>query len=378
MKEGDVSGPLGNLRVVEFAGIGPAPFAGGFLGDMGADVVRIDRPPARPAVDGYPPALQPTFDFYNRNKRSVALDLKTVEGRAAALALIELADVVIEGFRPGVMERLGLGPDECFAVNPRLVYGRMTGWGQNGPLAQEAGHDLSYLALSGALHAIGGADLPRPPLNLVADLGGGAMYLVSGVLSAVIEASNSGTGQVVDACMVEGVVALMSGFQALLQQGDWVDEREANLVDGAAPFYRAYPTSDGKFVAVAALEPQFYAALLKGLGLADEDLPHQTDRAGWPVLTDRFARVFRSRTRDDWTATFAGTDACFAPVLAINEVAAHPHVVARRVFSDFQDARHASPTPRFSRTPGTLRRAAPRPGQHTGEVLQDWGVSVLS
>jgi alpha-methylacyl-CoA racemase len=371
-----VTGPLGHLRVVEFAAIGPTPFAGALLGDMGADVVRIDRHPVPQSQAGYPPVLSQKFDFYNRNKRSVAADLKDASQVTTVKQMIAKADIVLEGFRPGVMERLGLGPDDLFAVNERLVYGRMTGWGQDGPLALEAGHDLSYLALTGALHAIGGPDLPRPPLNLVADLGGGGMFLLSGVLAAHIEAQRSGKGQVVDTAMLDGVVQLMSGFQALLQQGDWIDERDANTVDGAAPFYRAYATRDDKFVAIAALEPKFYAALLTGLGLADEDLPEQTDRDSWPVLSARFAETFRTRTRDEWVAVFAGTDACFAPVLTIGEVTAHPHVTARKVFTDFNQARYPSPVPRFSRTPGAIKLSAPAPGQHTREVFKQWGITA--
>ena len=369
-----MTGPLDNLRVVEFAAIGPVPFAGALLGDMGADVVRVDRPPVPRPQTQYPPTLSRQFDFYNRNKRSVAVDLKDASQVTTAMQMIAHADIVLEGFRPSVMERLGLGPDECFAVNERLVYGRMTGWGQDGPLAPEAGHDLSYLALTGALHAIGGPDLPRPPLNLVADLGGGGMFLLAGVLAAVIETQRSGKGQVVDASMLDGVVQLMSGFQALLQQGSWIDERDSNVVDGAAPFYRAYATRDDKFVAVAALEPKFYAALLTGLGLADDDLPKQTDPEGWPVLTARFAAVFRTRTRDEWVEVFAGTDACFAPVLTIAEVPAHPHVAARKVFTDYQEARYPSPAPRFSRTPGAIRLAPPQPGQHSDVVFEEWGI----
>jgi alpha-methylacyl-CoA racemase len=341
---------------------------------MGAEVVRVDRHPVAQSSEGYPPVLPTQFDFYNRNKRSIAVDLKDASDAAKVMKLIARADILLEGFRPGVMERLGMGPQNCFEVNERIVYGRMTGWGQDGPLALEAGHDLSYLALTGALHAIGGPDLPRPPLNLVADLGGGAMFLMAGVLAAIFESQRSGKGQVVDVSMLDGVLQLMSGFQALLQSGNWIDQRAANVVDGAAPFYRTYETSDGKFVAVAALEPQFYAALLTGLGLADTNLPRQTDRGGWPELTATFAKAFGSRTRDEWVDAFAGTDACFAPVLAIAEVQNHPHNVARRVFTDFNGARYPSPSPRFSRTPSSIRLPAPTPGQHTEQVFKDWGV----
>ena len=367
-----MTGPLSGVRVIELAAIGPAPFAGALLGDLGADVVRIDRPP----LPGAPVDPPPRFDFYNRNKRSLVLDLKQPGDVQTLLRLVRKADVLIEGFRPGVTERLGLGPAECLAANPRLVYGRMTGWGQQGPLALDAGHDINYLALTGALHSIGSAGQPpAPPLNLVADLGGGAMYLAVGVLAAVIEARQSGRGQVVDAAMVDGVANLMSAFQALRQRGLWTDGRGENIVDGGAPYYGSYETSDGKHLAVGAMEPQFYAALLQGLGLADAPvppLPAQNDRSAWPVLRERFATVFRTRTRDDWVQAFAGCDACIAPVLSIDEAPLHPQMQARDTFTHFDDALHPSPAPRFSRTPGSLRRPAPAAGQHNQEVLADW------
>ena len=284
-----MTGPLHGFRIVEMGGIGPAPFAGGLLGDLGADVVRIDRIP-RPGVE---PDTPPRFDFYNRNKRSVALDLKQPAAVAAVLKLVGGADALIEGFRPGVMERLGLGPEVCLAVNPRLVFARMTGWGQQGPIAQEAGHDINYLALTGALHSMGDADRPpAPPLNLVADLGGGALYLTVGLLAAAIEARNSGKGQTIDVAMLDGVTHLMSAFQAFRQQGTWTERRSDNIVDGGAPFYGSYATKDDKYVAVGAIEPQFYVALLRVMELEAEALPDQNDRAVWPEMRKRFATVF--------------------------------------------------------------------------------------
>jgi alpha-methylacyl-CoA racemase len=369
---GRVSGPLAGFRVVELGAIGPAPFAGALLADLGADVVRIDRIPAPRAVAEPPPR----HDFYNRNKRSIALDLKRPEAVAAVLRLVASAHALTEGYRPGVAERLGLGPAACLAANPRLVYGRMTGWGQDGPLAQEAGHDIDYLALTGALHTIGTAERPVPPLNLAADLGGGAMYLAVGVLAAAWEARSSGRGQVVDAAMVDGVVNLMSAFQAFRQRGLWSERRADNLVDGGAPYYGTYETSDGRWVAVGAMEPPFYAALLDLLGLAKTELPAQNDRARWPEMRERFAAIFRTRTRDAWVAAAAGRDACLAPVLTLDEAPAHPQHVARRAFTRFDDAVHPTPAPRFARTPASLRRPAPAAGQHSREVLIEWGLEA--
>ena len=366
-----MTGPLQGLRVLEFGGIGPAPFEGALMGDLGADVVRIDRL-SRPLSGLEQP---PRFDFYNRSKRSVALDLKQPAGVAAALKLVARADALIEGFRPGAMERLGLGPDACFAVNPRLVYGRMTGWGQDGPLAQEAGHDITYLALSGALRCIGDPDRPPPPpLNLVADLGGGALYLVVGVLAAALEARVSGRGQTVEAAMIDGVTNLMSMFLALRQRGTWTGQREDNLLDGGAPYYRCYSTKDRKYVAVGAIEPQFYAALIDTMGLDGETLPGQNDRAAWPEMRKRFASVFRTRTRDEWVAATLGRDACLAPVLSIDEAPEHPQMKARNVYAHLDGLRHPSPAPRFDRTPASLAREAPAPGQHSREALSDWGL----
>jgi alpha-methylacyl-CoA racemase len=352
---------------VELGGIGPTPFCGALLADLGADVVRIDR--ATP-----PEFLPAAFDAYNRNKRSIVVDLKHPDGRAAVLRLAAAADALIEGFRPGVAERLGVGPEPALRANPRLVYGRMTGWGQDGPLAHAAGHDIDYAAITGALHCIGNAGQPpAPPLNLVADLGGGALYLAVGVLAATHEARSSGHGQVVDAAMVDGVVNLMSVFYAFRRLGEWSAGRGENLIDGGAPYYGTYRTRDGKYVAVGASEPQFYLTLVEALELDPRTLPDRDDRAAWPELRGRFAVAFAKRTRDEWVALMDGRDACFAPVLDLDEAPRHPHLVARRTFETFEGVLQPAPAPRFSRTPGALRRPPPRAGQHGGEVLLEWG-----
>ena len=366
-----MSGPLQGVRIVELAAIGPAPFAGALLADLGADVVRVDRIPASGQVAEPPPR----FDFYNRNKRSIALDLKRPDGVAAALRLLGRSYALTECFRPGVAERLGLGPAACLAVNPRLVYGRMTGWGQDGPLAQEAGHDIDYLALSGALHSIGTTERPVPPLNLVADLGGGALYLAVGVLAAILSAARTGQGQVVDAAMVDGVANLMSAFQAYRQRGLWTDKRAENVVDGGAPYYGTYETRDGRWLAVGAMEPQFYAALLSLLGLDAAALPAQQDRSAWPALRSRFATIFRTRNRDEWMQAAAGREACLAPVLSIDEAPGHPQMQARGSFTRFDEVLHPTPAPRFSATPASLRRPAPAAGEHSRELLAEAGFS---
>ena len=366
-------GPLTGVKVVEMAGIGPAPFAAMLLADMGADVLRIDRQTA----SDLGVAMEPRFDTYNRNKRSVAVDLKSPEGVATVLRLIREADILIEGFRPGVMERLGLGPDICLAANPALVFGRMTGWGQEGPLSHTAGHDLNYIALTGALHAIGpeGGD-PVVPLNLVGDLGGGALYLAMGVLAAMVNARATGEGQVVDAAIIDGTASMMSMFYAFRQMNAWTPERGKNLLDGAAPFYGVYRTSDGGHMSVAAVEGKFYRELLERLGLAGETLPKQHDRRHWPELRQRFADVFASRTRDAWTAVFAGSDACVAPVLDIDEAVTDPTAVARGVFASLDGVVQPAPAPRFSKGSGALRHSAPAPGQGGNEALVDWGFSA--
>lgn len=362
------SGPLDGVKVVEFAGIGPGPFCCMLLSDMGADVVRIDRKGGRSMPK----------DVTARGRRSVALDLKDANDVAVALALVEKADVLIEGFRPGVMERLGLGPDEALARNPKLIYGRMTGWGQSGPLAHAAGHDLNYIALSGALHAMGrkGAP-PAPPLNLVGDYGGGALYLALGVCAALLEAQRSGKGQVVDAAITDGTASLMGVMYGLRASGVWSDERDANLLDGGAPFYDVYETADAKFVAIGSLEPQFYALLLEKLSLKDDPLfAAQMDRSQWPAMSKKIAAVVKTRTRDEWTALMEGTDVCFAPVLSMGEAPSHPHNAARGAFTDVAGVTQPAPAPRFSRTPAAIQGPAAAPGADTENVLSDWGVDL--
>ena len=357
-----MTGPLSTLRVVEFAAIGPVPLAGQLLADMGADVIVIDRASA--------PADK--TDVNRRGKRSVALNLKTPGGLEIALKLVSASDILIEGHRPGVMERLGLGPKDC---PPELVYGRMTGWGQEGPLAQTAGHDINYLAMTGALHAMGRADNPpTPPLNLVADYGGGAMFLLFGVLAAVIERQSSGRGQVVDAAMVDGVPAMMGLLHGLLAQGEMLNQREANWLDGAAPFYRCYTCADGKYISVGALEPQFYAALLKGLDLPDTT--EQYDRASWPAQTDVFAARFATRSRDAWMEVFEGTDACVASVLDFEEAPEHPANAARDIFIKTDGVWQARAAPRFSRSVVKSPEAPTAAGDETDTLLQELGYTA--
>jgi alpha-methylacyl-CoA racemase len=360
------SGPLNGVRVLEFAGLGPAPFCGMLLADMGADVLRIDRPGAT--------SLLGRCDVTARGRRSLALDLKKAEAVEAALRLCERADVLIEGFRPGVMERLGLGPDAALGRNARLVYGRMTGWGQDGPLAQAAGHDLNYLALSGALHAIGPREKPFPPLNLVADYGGGAMYLAFGVLAALFHARSTGEGQVVDAAMVDGVASLSAVFFGLKAAGLWdAARREANLLDGGAPWYDVYECADGGWIAIGSLEPQFYGELLDRLGIEDEQFRRQHDPAVWPALRERLERLFRTRTRDQWSELLEGTDVCFAPVLSFDEAPEHPHARARGTYVRRDGLTQPAPAPRFSATPGEIQGPPPEVGCGGREALRDWG-----
>jgi alpha-methylacyl-CoA racemase len=369
-----VTGPLAGVRIVELAGIGPGPFAAMLLADLGADVLRVERVDA--ARRGGPGGLELTV--LNRSRRSVAVDLKSPDGVATVLDLVERADAFIEGFRPGVAERLGLGPDDCLARNPALVYGRMTGWGQDGPLAPRAGHDINYIALSGALAAIGpGADGEAPvvPLNLVGDFGGGSLYLALGIVSALLEARGSGRGQVVDATMVDGAASLMTAFFGLHAAGQHTAPRGSNVLDGGAPFYGVYRTKDDRWVSVGALEPQFYAALIQGMGLQDApETAAQNDRSTWPAMRERFTATFASRTRDEWTAILGDTDACFAPVLELDEAPAHPHNVARGVFVDVDGVPQPGPAPRFSRTTADAPTPAPRPGADTLEGLAAWGV----
>jgi len=341
------------------------------LADAGADVLRVDRLVA----DGRPPPTGPHWDLLNRSRPSVAVDLKNPDGVALLLDLISGADALVEGWRPGVAERLGLGPEDCAARNPRLVFGRMTGWGQDGPLAHSAGHDINYIAVSGTLWAIGRAgERPVPPLNLVGDFGGGGMMLAFGVVAAILEARQSGRGQVVDAAMVDGAASLMTMTYAFNQGGLWLEERGVNMLDTGAPFYEVYETSDGKWFAVGAIERQFYAELIRLTGLADEDLPDQMDRQQWPAMKERFAAVFATRTRDEWTDTFAGTDGCGAPVLSPWEAHEHPHNRHRHTFVEVDGVIQPGPAPRFSRTPGAVQRPAPAPGQNTDEALTAWGV----
>jgi alpha-methylacyl-CoA racemase len=364
------TGPLTGLRVVELAGLGPAPYACMLLAELGADVVRVDRPGAASLL------VRPEKDALNRSRPSVAVDLKSPAGRDVLLRLLDSADVLVEGLRPGVLERLGVGPDEALARNPRLVYARMTGWGQDGPLAQRAGHDINYLGLTGALHAIGTADKPVAPLNIGADFGGGSMFLLVGILAALFERQTSGRGQVVDAAMVDGASSLVTMIYGLLGAGLWQDRRQANLLDGGAPFYDTYACADGRHVAVGALEPQFYAAFVEGLGLADALPGGQYDVAHWAEHRRRFAEAFATRSRDEWAAAFEGTDACVTPVLALGEAPAHPHLAARRTFVEQDGASQPAPAPRFSRTPGAVRGAPRTPGADTRQVLSEWGFST--
>lgn len=367
-------GPLTGLRVIEMVGIGPCPFAAMMLADMGADVIRIDRKPDPAAPNPYP-SLGTKHDVMARGRRTLALDLKHPRARQLLLDLVVQADALVEGFRPGVMERLGLGPDVCHDRNPRLVYGRVTGWGQTGPLAQAAGHDLNYVALSGMLHAMGDADRPpSPPLNLVGDFGGGGMMLAFGVVCAMLEAKTSGRGQVVDAAMTDGAALLGAMMYGLRAHGSWAAARGANLLDGGAPFYATYACADGKFIAVGAIEPQFYARLLALTGASDPAFARQWDQGRWPALKDRFAALFATRTRDAWCALLEGTDACFAPVLDMDEAPHHPHNAARHTFVDVDGVAQPAPAPRFSRTPGAARPVVP-PGQDGAAILADWGWS---
>ena len=366
------SGPLHGVRVVEIAGIGPGPFAAMMLADMGAEVVRVDRAQAVRSPSG-----EPHWDLLNRGRRSIGVDLKNPDGVATVLQLVEQADALLEGFRPGVAERLGIGPDECLARNPRLVYGRMTGWGQDGPYASAAGHDINYIALAGALHPIGRAgDRPVPPLNLVGDFGGGGMLLAYGMVCALLEASRSGQGQVVDAAMVDGAAVLMTMFHAMTAIGAWTEERGRNLLDTGAHFYDTYECADGRYVSIGSIEPQFYAELRRLAGLDDTAFDAQMDRDAWPALKERIAEVFRTKTRDEWCALMEGSDVCFAPVLSLSEAPSHPHNAARGTFTEVAGVVQPAPAPRFSRTPGAVARPPAQPGAHTDEVLADWGFSA--
>ncbi len=365
-------GPLTGYKIIEIAGIGPGPFCAMMLSDLGAEVIRVDRAAAaqRAGRSG------PSGDILNRGRKSIAVDLKNPDGVEAVLRLVESADALIEGFRPGVAERLGIGPDVCAERNPRLVYGRMTGWGQDGPYASAAGHDINYLALSGTLHAIGRAgEKPTPPINLVGDFGGGGMLLALGVVAAMLEAKGSGQGQVVDTAMVDGSAILNTMTHSLLASGLWEDERGVNMLDTGAHYYDTYETSDGKFVSIGSIEPQFYAQLLSltGLDADDEFLNHQHDQSMWPHLSGRLTAVFKTKTRDQWCEIMEHTDVCFAPVLSMTEAPHHPHNLERGTFVQPNGVMQAAPAPRFSRTPSTIQRPPAVPGEHTDEVLADWG-----
>ncbi len=361
-------GPLTGLKIVEFAGIGPGPFCGMLLSDLGADVVRIDRKGG--GGRGSP------ADVTSRGRRSVALDLKTPEAVEACLKLFESADVVFEGFRPGVMERLGLGPDVALRRNPGLVYGRMTGWGQTGPYAQAAGHDMNYIAITGALHAIGTADKPVPPLNLVGDFGGGALYLAFGILAGVIQARETGKGQVIDCAMSDGAASLMAMFYGMKASGVWKDERRQNLLDGGAHFYDTYRCADGKWISIGSIEPQFYALLLEKAGVNDPDFQKQMDRGLWPELREKLAHIFSQKTQAEWTDLMAATDVCFAPVLTLEDAPRHPHNAARQTFVEVAGVTQPAPAPRFSATPGAIQGPPPAIGSHNREALADWGFSA--
>ena len=363
------SGPLAGLKVLELAGIGPVPFCGMLFADLGADVLRIDRAGGRP-ID--------KFSIETRGRRSVLLNLKDPAAKAVALELIGAADALIEGYRPGVMERLGLGPDEALAQNPKLVYGRMTGWGQTGPLAKAPGHDINYVALSGALHALGTKDKPGVPLNLIGDFGGGALYLAFGMLAALRHAERAGEGQVVDCAMTEGVASTMSMLYGRFAAGLWRDQRESNIIDGAAHFYDNYQCADGEWIAIGSIETPFYRALLEALEIDDPDFDEQMNRERWPSLKARLRDIFKTRTRDDWCAHFEGTEVCYAPVLSLAEAPRHPHNRARGTFVEYDGVVQPAPLPRFSKTEARIQRGPVPAGTDGAAALRDWGIAETS
>jgi len=370
-----MAGPLSGIRIVELAGIGPGPFAAMMLADMGADIIRVER---AQAVRG-PAPEQPYFDVMQRGRRNVALDLKHPDGVATLMDLLAAADGMIEGFRPGVIERLGLGPDVCLERNPKLVIGRMTGWGQDGPMAHAAGHDINYISLAGALaHFARAGERPVPPINLVGDFGGGGMLLAFGMVCGLLEAQRSGQGQVIDAAMVDGAALLMSMFWSFSAIGAHNEDAPGtNLLDTGAHFYDVYETKDQRYVSLGSIEPQFYAELLQRLGLSDDpDFQAQNDKTRWPRLKERLAAIIATKTRDEWVAELEGTDVCFAPVLKMSDAAKHPHNVARGTFIDVAGQVQPAPAPRFSRTAATVDIPPAHPGQHTREVLTDWGISA--
>lgn len=361
-------GPLKGMKVVEFGGIGPGPLCAQMLADMGADVIRIDRK----ADMGR--GVEPKYNILHRSRRSIALDLKKPEGVEAALRLIEQSEALIEGFRPGVMERIGLGPDVCLERNPRIVYGRMTGWGQEGPISHSAGHDINYISLAGVLHLIGRpGQKPTPPLNLIGDFGGGGMLLAYGIMCGVYETRNSGRGQVVDAAMIDGAAILSGIFFGLWAAGQWSLERGTNRLDGGAHFYDAYETADGKWISVGSIEPKFYAELLERTGIDDPDFKNQMDRSKWPKFKAKIEAVFKTKTREEWCEIMEGTDVCFAPVLNFEEAINHPHNASRKTFVEVEGVFQPAPAPRFDRTAPEIQRVAAEPGEHTKEALSDWG-----
>lgn len=365
-------GPLNGLTIIEIAGIGPGPFAAMLLADMGAEVIRVERP----GGSMFTAAHNPKLDFLNRGKRCISINLKEPGGVETVLALIEKADGLLEGNRPGVMERLGLGPEVCLEHNPALVFGRMTGWGQEGPMAQEAGHDVNYVALSGALHPIGRAgEKPAIPLNLVGDFGGGGLMLAYGMVCGLLEARTSGKGQVVDSAMIDGAATLMASTFAACQVGFWNEERGTNLLDSGSHFYEVYETADGKYISLGSIEPQFYAALLERLGDDAKYFENQFDMENWPAMKEKMTEIFKRKTRDEWDQVFEGANACYAPVLSMSEVRHHPHHQARGSFIDDGEVWQPAPAPRFSRTPGKIRGCAAQIGEHTEEILRELGWS---
>lgn len=363
-------GPLKGVKIIEFGGIGPGPFCAMMLSDMGADVIRIER-------KGQLSFTEPKYDVMLRNRRSIGIDLRKSEGAAAVLKMVAQVDALQEGFRPGVMEKLGLGPDVCLEKNPVLVYGRMTGWGQEGPLSRAAGHDINYISLSGALHTFGRkGQKPVPPLNLVGDFGGGGMLLAFGLVCALFESRNSGRGQVVDAAMVDGSAALMAMIYGLKAAGFWADNRGVNLLDGGAHFYDTYETADGKYISVGSIEPQFYELLLQHAAIEEPDFKDQLDQKKWPILKERLTEIFKTKSRDEWCRIMEGTDICFAPVLSLDEAPDHPQNLARKTFIDVDGVLQPAPTPRFSQTPPELQGPPPKPGAHTKAVLTEFGFST--
>ncbi len=361
-------GPLTGIRVVEMAGIGPGPFTAMMLSDLGAEVIRVDRLSHK--------GTGHRANVLNRGRKSIALDLKNPRGVETTLRLIEQADVVLEGFRPGVMERLGLGPEECLSVNPRLIFGRMTGWGQTGPLSQAAGHDINYISIAGALGAMGYADRPpAPPLNLVGDFGGGAMYLLTGILAALVERATSGQGQIIDAAMTDGTASLLSPFFGLMAMNMWTTNRFSNRLDGGAFYYGSYECSDGKYISIGSLEPQFYALLLEKAEISDPEFQEQLDEAAWPAKREKLNQLFKTRTRQQWCDIMEGTDVCFAPVLDLEEAPSHPHNIDRKTYVELDGVVQPAPAPRFSRTQGEIQGPAAMAGEHTREVLSAWNFS---